>query len=261
MSAPRPAPYEPRDPQEASGNGEQPQFGAPSSTQGSPYGQPPAPQPPAPLPNQASSGGTYSQTGPTGAQYPYGEGAPNSAATQSPYAPNSPNSGVPGPTPYAQSSYGQPQGAPQGEGTYTQGYGAGPNPQQTYVQETYSQDTYGQGGYGAAQNPQQTYVQETYTQGNYGSSVELQAFQQTGPIPNQKSKLTAGLLSIFLGVFGVGNFYLGNTAQAVMQLVLGVTAVGAPISALWGLVDGILILTASPGSKYSFDAAGVPLGE
>lgn len=40
------------------------------------------------------------------------------------------------------------------------------------------------------------------------------------PAPDAKSKLVAGLLAIFLGTFGVHNFYLGYTGKAVTQLVL-----------------------------------------
>ena len=36
-----------------------------------------------------------------------------------------------------------------------------------------------------------------------------------GQIPMQKSKIAAGLLGIFLGVFGVHNFYLGFTGRGV----------------------------------------------
>lgn len=60
-------------------------------------------------------------------------------------------------------------------------------------------------------------------------------------------QLAAGLLGIFLGVFGIHNFYLGNTEKAIVQLLLGtvgiVLIVGPVISSIWGLVEGILILT------------------
>lgn len=36
--------------------------------------------------------------------------------------------------------------------------------------------------------------------------------------PNAKSKIAAGLLGIFLGAFGVHNFYLGYTGKAIAQL-------------------------------------------
>jgi TM2 domain-containing membrane protein YozV len=57
---------------------------------------------------------------------------------------------------------------------------------------------------------------------------------------SDKSKLTAGLLQIFLGGFGVGRFYLGYTNIGVLQLV--VTLVTCGIGSIWGLIDGIMIL-------------------
>lgn len=76
----------------------------------------------------------------------------------------------------------------------------------------------------------------------------------------QKSRLVAGLLGIFLGCFGVHNFYLGYTGKAVAQLLISVLSCGilAFGSAIWGLIEGILILT---GSNITTDAKGIPLGE
>lgn len=73
----------------------------------------------------------------------------------------------------------------------------------------------------------------------------------------QKSKLCAGLLGIFLGAFGVHNFYLGNTGKAVAQLLISVLSCGvlAIASEIWGLVEGIMILTGS----IAVDGKGVPL--
>ena len=81
------------------------------------------------------------------------------------------------------------------------------------------------------------------------------------PVANgqQKSKLAAGLLGIFLGSLGVHNFYLGNTGKAVAQLLITVLScgAGAAVSGIWGLVEGILILTGS----INTDAKGVPLSD
>lgn len=73
----------------------------------------------------------------------------------------------------------------------------------------------------------------------------------------QKSKMAAGLLGIFLGTFGVHNFYLGYTNKAVAQLLISVLSCGflAVVSSIWGLVEGIQILTGS----INKDAKGVPL--
>jgi TM2 domain-containing membrane protein YozV len=63
---------------------------------------------------------------------------------------------------------------------------------------------------------------------------------QYGRPLSDKSKLVAGLLQIFLGGFGVGRFYLGYTTIGVLQLVATILTCG--IAALWGFVDGIIIV-------------------
>lgn len=69
----------------------------------------------------------------------------------------------------------------------------------------------------------------------------------------QKSKITAGLLGLFLGGWGIHNFYLGNTSRAVIQLVLTIVTCGA--ASLWGFIEGIMILC----GKINTDANGNPL--
>lgn len=75
--------------------------------------------------------------------------------------------------------------------------------------------------------------------------------------PNAKSKMAAGLLGIFLGSLGIHNFYLGYTGKAVAQLLITILSCGvlAIVSEIWGLIEGIQILTGS----ISVDANGVPL--
>lgn len=73
------------------------------------------------------------------------------------------------------------------------------------------------------------------------------------PAGEQKSKMAAGLLGIFLGGFGIHNFYLGNTGRAVAQIVVTMVTCGA--GSLWGLIEGIMILAGS----IKTDAKGVPL--
>ena len=57
---------------------------------------------------------------------------------------------------------------------------------------------------------------------------------------SEKSKMAAGLLGIFLGAWGIHNFYLGNTNRGVIQLVL--TLVTCGVAGIWGFIEGILIL-------------------
>lgn len=75
----------------------------------------------------------------------------------------------------------------------------------------------------------------------------------------QKSKIAAGLFGIFLGSFGVHNFYLGFTGKAVAQLLITILSCGilSPVSAIWGLIEGILILA----GEISKDAYGNDLKE
>lgn len=74
-------------------------------------------------------------------------------------------------------------------------------------------------------------------------------------VPGAKSRMVAGLLGIFVGGLGIHNFYLGYTNKAIIQIV--VTLVTCGFGAIWGLVEGIMILTKS--GNFLTDADGVPL--
>ncbi|MEU5724697.1 MULTISPECIES: TM2 domain-containing protein [unclassified Micromonospora] len=69
---------------------------------------------------------------------------------------------------------------------------------------------------------------------------------------SDKSKIVAGILQILLGGFGIGRFYMGDVKIGVIQLV--VTLVTCGFGAIWGLVDGILILV-----NGGVDGQGRPL--
>lgn len=88
---------------------------------------------------------------------------------------------------------------------------------------------------------------------NCGVSLQNGAVAGT----DAKSKMAAGLLGIFLGSLGVHNFYLGYTTKAVIQLVMSIVSCGflAPVSGIWGLIEGIMILTGS----INVDGKGNPL--
>ena len=67
-----------------------------------------------------------------------------------------------------------------------------------------------------------------------------------------RSRVTAGLLQIFLGGFGIGRFYLGYTGIALGQLF---TFPIFFLGGVWGFIDGILILC----GQITHDANGVPI--
>ena len=71
--------------------------------------------------------------------------------------------------------------------------------------------------------------------------------------PKQKSRLIAGLLGIFLGAFGVHNFYLGNRTMGLAQIIVTIGTFGA--GCLWGIIEGIVILC----GKEKTDSNGLPL--
>jgi TM2 domain-containing membrane protein YozV len=77
----------------------------------------------------------------------------------------------------------------------------------------------------------------------------------------RKNKVVAGMLGVLLGALGVHNFYLGYTTKGFIQLGLTLLSgsidfdLGVGISALWGLVEGIMILAGS----IATDARGRPL--
>ena len=58
---------------------------------------------------------------------------------------------------------------------------------------------------------------------------------------SDKSKLTAGLLHLFLGGFGVGRFYLGYTGIGLAQIAVTFLTLG--IGGIWPLIDAIMMLT------------------
>ena len=93
--------------------------------------------------------------------------------------------------------------------------------------------------------------------GSCGNQLNAQATVQNNVAAGgeQKSKLAAGLLGLFLGGWGIHNFYLGFTNKGVIQII--VTIVTCGIGAIWGFIEGIMILAGS----INVDANGVPLKE
>lgn len=80
-----------------------------------------------------------------------------------------------------------------------------------------------------------------------------------GAAPGQQgqSRLLVGLLGIFVGGWGVHRFLMGYTTIGIIQIV--VTLVTCGFGALWGLVEGIMVLARS--EQFQRDAHGRPLAD
>ena len=117
--------------------------------------------------------------------------------------------------------------------------------------------------YGTAYDAQQGYgvpgpdanQQAAYAAGQqaYGQPAYGQPFAADAP----KQWIVALLLAFFLGALGIHNFYLGYTTKGIIQLILTITVIGAPIAAIWAFIEFIMII-ARAGS-YAYDAQGQPL--
>ena len=130
-----------------------------------------------------------------------------------------------------------------------------------FTPEATAQDEqYGQ-AFPSESNP---YAQTYPTSSGYGQPYGTPNFEQftVEEVPwSSKNKLAAGLFGILLGALGVHNFYLGNTGKGVAQLLITILSFGmlSWVSAIWGLVEGILILASEVGSKWDLDALGRPM--
>ena len=114
---------------------------------------------------------------------------------------------------------------------------------------------------GAALTGNNNSTGNSYTPPPASGSQPVQPVQpgQVPPPSEPKSKMMAGLLGIFLGSFGVHNFYLGYNTKAIIQLVITVVTCGfgVIVTGIWGLIEGIMILS----GNINTDANGYPLGE
>lgn len=127
------------------------------------------------------------------------------------------------------------------DGNFNAAFDAGPAPQPDYAQ----------GNPNPNPDPGAGYV--------YTPPMPDPNYAQGSPNPqpqkkSSRSKIAAGLLGIFLGGWGIHNFYLGKTSMGVIQIV--VTLVTCGIGSLWGFVEGIMCLCGQVT-----DVDGLPLSD
>jgi TM2 domain-containing membrane protein YozV len=80
-------------------------------------------------------------------------------------------------------------------------------------------------------------------------------------LPPAKSAAVAGLLQLFFGTFGLGRFYIGDTAVGGVQLCLGIAGlfftmfcfIGMIILVplwLWTFIDGIMMFVGAVSDSH-----------
>ena len=102
----------------------------------------------------------------------------------------------------------------------------------------------GQPGYAAP--PQGAYPQSGYPQAGYPQGYAPAS-------PTDSKRIAAGLLAILLGSFGIHKFYLGYTSAGVIMLVITLVTcgIGAVVSNIIGLVEGVIYLTKTDADFYN----------
>ena len=76
-----------------------------------------------------------------------------------------------------------------------------------------------------------------------GESAKSIIFLSRPVIASETSRIAYILLAIFLGVFGVHNFYAGYIGKAVAQLLITLLSLGflSIVSFIWAVVEAIVI--------------------
>ncbi|PPJ18999.1 hypothetical protein C5E44_07575 [Nocardia nova] len=196
-------------------------------------------RPVSPPPGTVSSGPRASRVSRAGRRRTRAERADRSNQEDfvtDPYQPQpgyGPQYGAPGTGPgnpggYGQSGpYGAGQPGPYGPGGYSQPYG---QPADPYAQPYAPGPGYPPAPYGM--DPEAPYGRNMY-----------------GEPFSDKSKLTAGLLQLFVGGLGIGRFYLGYTGIGVAQLLVTLFTCG--LGGIWPFIDAILILTGKVRDPYN----------
>ena len=99
---------------------------------------------------------------------------------------------------------------------------------------------------------------------NKARNIEVR--QSVTTMSDEKNKITAGLLAIFLGAFGVHKFYLGYKTQGIIMLV--VTIIGIILSVVFigffavfamsliAFIEGIIYLTKTDKAFYEVYVLG-----
>ncbi len=84
-----------------------------------------------------------------------------------------------------------------------------------------------------------TLVQATNAKNRNNSCVTV---NENRTVYQQKNKIVAALLALFLGCYGAHDFYLGYNKNGIIKIVLTITIIGSFVSYVWSLFDFIKII-------------------
>jgi len=65
------------------------------------------------------------------------------------------------------------------------------------------------------------------------------------PASEGRSRITAALLALFLGIAGAHKFYLGSIKMGIIYILISLTAIGFAITLALGIYDAIILFTMS----------------
>ena len=82
------------------------------------------------------------------------------------------------------------------------------------------------------------------------NQVNISYNNQQYIVSSGKSRIAYILLGIFLGSWGIHNFYAGYTDKAIIQLVLGLISCGM-ISAIWAIIDVCTVTCDANGFAFT----------
>ena len=115
-------------------------------------------------------------------------------------------------------------------------------------------------GRGPAQYPVGGFSQDAVARGEWESAPQRVLEIYAAQTIERKDHVSAGLLAVFLGMFGIHKFYLGyyQTAFAMLavSIIGGLLTIGIASAVMWviAIVEGIIYLTRT---QTDFDRAYV----
>lgn len=102
--------------------------------------------------------------------------------------------------------------------------------------------------------PVQPVVYTAYYPVTFVQPQPIQPVYVTAPAnPNAKERMAYMILAIFLGCFGVHNFYAGYTGRGAAQLCITILSLGLLcfVPAIWALIEAFTVMKDAHGIPFT----------